>query len=256
MVLSNKGYAYKWDMSHQSLRSIPTDIPDFTTDLLLNNNQISTIADDAFNGLGEVEILHLTGNRLREIRKGMWQGLKAVKRLYLSSNLISYLGDEAFSTVPKLEGLWITSNNIRRLAPEMFKGMNSIKRLDFGNNKIETVEPKTFYSVPKSMQTLNLDYNNICTLPSDMLNRRNHPKRLMMRVRNNPVQCDTNVCWLMKAEADGWLWGSEMSQVVKDCNYVTNHRRYCLNGSTSYSAKWPMFLILCETFLVLVIVYV
>ena len=109
---------------------------------------------------GKLEELHLTANKLREIKKGMWQGLNDLKTLYMSSNQISNLGDEAFSSVPKLETLNLNSNSMRMLKPEMFKGMNSIKTLYLGNNEIGTVEPKTFYNVPKSMKSLNLNQNN------------------------------------------------------------------------------------------------
>ena len=93
-------------------------------------------------------------------------------------------------------------------------------------------------------------------MPSNILNRANHPEYLKMDVTYNPIQCDTNVCWLMKAEADGWLWGSEMSQVVKNCNYVTNYTGYCpkddpVDESTRHSAKMPMLLFACAISLVL-----
>ena len=105
--------------------------------------------------------------------------------------------------------------------------MESIRSLYLANNEIGTVEGKTFYNVPKSMKSLKLDHNEIRTLPANMLNRANHPNHLKLDVTYNPLQCDTNVCWLMKGEEDGWLWGTGISQVVRDCDYVSNHTGHC-----------------------------
>ncbi|BES89823.1 Slit protein [Nesidiocoris tenuis] len=123
------------DCSGRSLTEVPKDIPMFTTDLLLNDNDIGKIKSD-----------------------GLFGRLPNLVKLDLRRNQISGIESNAFEGCQKLNELLLAENQISEIHNKMFNGLNNLKILSLYDNKISCVMPGSFDSLT-FLHTLNLLQN-------------------------------------------------------------------------------------------------
>ena len=71
--------------------------------LFLNSSNIFSLGKNAFNGLSELEILHLEHNWISEIDGEEFQNLTSLKELYLHSNQIFYIDQTTFANLSSLQ---------------------------------------------------------------------------------------------------------------------------------------------------------
>jgi hypothetical protein len=95
--------------SNRQLKQIPSDIPQSTTHLYLNNNQINSI---------ENNLTYLTN----------------LKYLSLANNHLEDLSTEEFSTMIKIESLDLSSNYIENIEQKTFSNMINLHTLYLHNN--------------------------------------------------------------------------------------------------------------------------
>ncbi|XP_025196872.1 protein slit [Melanaphis sacchari] len=123
------------DCSGRSLTEIPKDIPIYTTELLMNDNEIGKIKSD-----------------------GLFGRLPHLQKLEMKRNIISSVEANAFEGAIKLYELNLSENKIRQVHNKMFIGLHNLKILTLLNNEITCVMPGSFDYLP-ALRTLNLQMN-------------------------------------------------------------------------------------------------
>ena len=93
------------DCSNAGLTTVPKDIPVQVTHLILDNNNIQTLPNEAFKekqqGLKNVLVLSIKNNNLHQIGITAFAYLPKIKKLNLFNNSISFLPKSVFSPIRK-----------------------------------------------------------------------------------------------------------------------------------------------------------
>ncbi|KAK9745235.1 Leucine rich repeat [Popillia japonica] len=121
--------------SGRNLKEIPRDIPLYTRELLLNDNEIEKIKSDGlFGRLPNLIKLDLRRNQIMGIEENSFEGALSISELLLSDN------------------------KLLEVHNKMFLGLHNLKILSLNNNKITCVMPGSFDHLG-SLHTLNLVQN-------------------------------------------------------------------------------------------------
>ena len=184
----------------------------------LQYNKISYIEPRTFLHLTQCTDLNMTGNSLTHIRRGMFQGLLSLKYLDLHSNTIRDIDSEAFLPLKQCASLWLPQNELTSLSAEMFKGLQSLDTLDLHSNQISVIERGTFSHLPL-LRNLYLNNNQLIT-PMDEQDLA-HSQNIFLFLDQNPLQCDTRMCWIKQAERDRriTLHGGSLEEKPECVNY-------------------------------------
>uniref|UniRef100_A0A672MNX8 Slit homolog 3 protein-like n=1 Tax=Sinocyclocheilus grahami TaxID=75366 RepID=A0A672MNX8_SINGR len=85
------------DCSNLKLTKTPPHLPEHTTDLRLNDNEISVLeATGAFKKLPNLRKINLSNNKLRDIREGAFDGAGGVLELLLTGNKLQSVSGRMF----------------------------------------------------------------------------------------------------------------------------------------------------------------
>ncbi|XP_008053334.1 extracellular matrix protein 2 isoform X2 [Carlito syrichta] len=152
--------------------TILTQIPPLTapeiTSLELIGNSITSIPDEAFNGLPNLERLDLSKNNITSSGIGTkaLKLLKKLTRLNMDGNNLVQIPSELPST---LEELKINENNLQAIDEESLSGLNQLVTLELeGNNLSEAnVNPLAFKAL-KSLSYLRLGKNKFRIIPQGL----------------------------------------------------------------------------------------
>lgn len=109
------------DCSGRGLKEIPRDIPLYTTELLLNNNELERIPSD-----------------------GLFGRLPNLVKLDLHRNFIARIEQNAFEGASKITELLLSGNKISEIHNKMFLGLHALKTLSLYDNMISCVMPGSF----------------------------------------------------------------------------------------------------------------
>ena len=87
-------------------------------------------------------------------------------------------------------------------------GTPSLERLDLQGNRLTDI-PRHGISHMPLLETLELSSNHLTTLRDDVINTDDYsdthgrPPRLRINLSNNPIECDSGLCWLV--EVSDWI---------------------------------------------------
>jgi Leucine-rich repeat (LRR) protein len=143
-----------YDKRHQNLTSIPRNsIPQATTRLLLDYNQITAVQQADFNDLfTDLEIISLHDNFISAIELGCFTGTK-LRQMYLGNNSIEKFPD--FSAVSStLEEVYLQLNSINSVNKDDLKELSQLKLLNLKFNPLEFISDHLLGL--SNMETLNL----------------------------------------------------------------------------------------------------
>ena len=149
----------------------------------------------------------------------------AVEEVILAINDISHINGGAFSHLVHCAWLDLPTNKLTEVKADMFRGLQSLTTLGLGNDHISYIEPGSFANLP--LTNLYLDSNQLRTpLQQDDVFKSHH---LLLLLEDNPLECDSRMCWLKKEEKEGWIdldlrypWGEFYDK--PDCvNYPNVH---------------------------------
>uniref|UniRef100_A0A8C6TX68 Slit homolog 3 (Drosophila) n=1 Tax=Neogobius melanostomus TaxID=47308 RepID=A0A8C6TX68_9GOBI len=158
------------DCSNLKLTRVPPHIPEHTTDLRLNDNEIAVLeATGTFKKLPNLRKINLSNNKLRDIREGAFDGAGGVLELLLTGNKLSGLQGRMFRGLTGLKTLMLRSNQISCIDNGTFTGLSSVRLLSLYDNRISSIAPGAF-STLHSLSTINL--------------------------LSNPYLCDCHLAWL------------------------------------------------------------
>ncbi|XP_010190470.1 PREDICTED: extracellular matrix protein 2, partial [Mesitornis unicolor] len=167
----------------------PISDPDLTS-LDLTGNGITTISDEAFNGIPNLEWIDLSKNNITSpgIGPQAFKVLKKLKRLYLDGNMLVHIPSELPST---LEEIKINDNHLHAIDEDGLQGLKNLVTLELEGNTLSeaNVSPLAFYPL-KSLSYLRLGRNKFRIIPQGL------PATLEeLYLENNHIEEVSEICF-------------------------------------------------------------
>ncbi|XP_078139983.1 extracellular matrix protein 2 isoform X2 [Centroberyx gerrardi] len=160
----------------------PLSIPDLKS-LSLEGNNISSIPEEAFNGIPNLEWINLGKNTLTSagIAAKAFRGLKLLRRLYLDGNFLEAVPSDL---PPALQELKINENRLRQIDDDSFQDLSSLVILELEGNLLSegNVDPLAFAPLVQ-LSYLRLGRNHFRTVPQGL------PRTLLeLYLENNLIE--------------------------------------------------------------------
>ncbi|XP_016132038.1 slit homolog 1 protein-like [Sinocyclocheilus grahami] len=158
------------DCSNLRMTKFPEHLPLSTTELRLNNNDLSILeATGLFQSLTHLKKINLSNNKITEIEDGAFDGASSVVELHLTANHLVSVRGGMFRGMDGLRMLMLRNNRIRCIHNSSFSGLQNVRLLSLYDNQLTTIMPGAFHTLP-NLSTLNL--------------------------LANPFNCDCRLSWL------------------------------------------------------------
>uniref|UniRef100_A0A8C7H7U1 Slit homolog 1b (Drosophila) n=1 Tax=Oncorhynchus kisutch TaxID=8019 RepID=A0A8C7H7U1_ONCKI len=158
------------DCSNLRLTKFPQHLPASTTELRLNNNDISVLeATGVFKTLSQLKKINLSNNKISEIEDGVFEGAGSVMELHLTANHLDSVRGTMFRGMGGVRMLMLRNNRISCIHNGSFTGLTNVRLLSLYDNQLHTIMPGAFDTLP-NLSTLNL--------------------------LANPFNCDCRLAWL------------------------------------------------------------
>ncbi|XP_070490339.1 protein slit isoform X1 [Chironomus tepperi] len=123
------------DCSGRGLKEIPRDIPLYTTELLLNDNQLGRIKSDGlFGRLPNLVKLDLRRNQITGIEPRAFEGAFKIQEMLISENKMSEVHNKMFFGLHNLKTLSLFDNVISCVMPGSFDQLTSLSQLNLASN--------------------------------------------------------------------------------------------------------------------------
>ncbi|NXL51449.1 ECM2 protein, partial [Podilymbus podiceps] len=167
----------------------PISDPDLTS-LDFTGKDITTISDEAFNGIPNLEWIDLSKNNITSpgIGPQAFKILKKLKRLYLDGNMLVHIPSELPST---LEEIKINDNQLHAIDEYALQDLKNLVTLELEGNKLSeaNVSPLAFYPL-KSLSYLRLGRNKFRIIPQGL------PATLEeLYFENNQIEEVSEICF-------------------------------------------------------------
>jgi len=169
---SESSKPYTLDLSHNDLSFLcnrtflELHVVD-VVNLSLARNVIGCIAQHAFLGLEELEILDLSFNNLKYIHQDTFKYNRKLYWLSLADNKLFTLSSEGvFINVLSLRFLDLSSCSMTDFSYNIFKDTNNIKYLNISHNQIRNIKQGTF-DLLKELRCLDISFNSLSSLHND-----------------------------------------------------------------------------------------
>ncbi|XP_030638748.1 slit homolog 1b [Chanos chanos] len=144
------------DCSNLRLTQFPEHLPSSTTELRLNNNDLTVLeATGVFRSLSQLRKINLSNNKISEIEDGAFDGASSVVELHLTANHLDSLRGGMFRGMDGLRMLMLRNNRISCVHNSSFSGLHNVRLLSLYDNQLTTIMPGAFDSLP-NLSTLNL----------------------------------------------------------------------------------------------------
>jgi hypothetical protein len=155
------------------------------TILSLGLRAITSLENDPFAGMGALEELHLTGNRISVLPVETFDALTSLKILEMQAQQIpmSTLQLGVFDALTSLKHLRLDGNSMGNLPLHIFDALTSLEVLELMGNSISTLPPGIFRALT-SLLYLDLSFNSISALPLGIFNQLTSLRSLALRTNS------------------------------------------------------------------------
>ena len=139
----------------------------------------------------------------------------------LRSNRVVVLRDGTWEELSSLDTLDLAHNELRIIRKGLWRGLDHFTELDLSSNHVEVIQDGGFDNMLLGAQfSLNLTDNRLTSISEASF----HPdivhfKGLVLNLRGNPFNCDTEMCWLQLGQAEGRIQFPEESSEPECRNY-------------------------------------
>ncbi|KAH8302819.1 hypothetical protein KR044_010930 [Drosophila immigrans] len=152
----------------------------FLERIILNNNHIIALDEDAFANHIRLRDLNLEHNQIFEMDRHAFRNLPHCERLYMNNNNISTLHEGLFADMTRLTYLNLAHNQINVLTSEIFRGLGNLNVLKLTRNNLNFIGDTVFAEL-WSLSELELDDNRIERISERALDGLNNLKTLNLR---------------------------------------------------------------------------
>ena len=213
------------DLSHNHLRSIPSQLPIGLNRLMLSYNDIDGFNFVPFINLQFLEILYLDHNKISSIRRKSFYSphhvegkdaslLKRLKKLALNGNSISTVEDFSFKSLYSLQRLTLANNLVQEVTKGTLTGLTNLEYLDLRSNEISFIQADALGKL-KMLKYLYLKNNQLTVLPKSLpllewfdissnfitkIDEKDYKDDIypldILVIADNPLHCDCHMLWL------------------------------------------------------------
>ncbi|XP_034019350.1 keratocan [Thalassophryne amazonica] len=151
-------------MDDNLLSSVPSPLPTNLEHLRLSRNRISKIPAGIFNGLDQLNLLDLQGNKLMDdaVTEVSLKGLNNLVQINLAKNQLSSMPVGLPDTTTQL---FLDGNNIDKIPADYFKSLPKVAFVRLNHNKLDSSGvPRDVFNV-SSILDLQLSHNQLTELP-------------------------------------------------------------------------------------------
>ncbi|WP_138206294.1 leucine-rich repeat domain-containing protein [Haloimpatiens lingqiaonensis] len=141
------------------------------TELRLSGNNIKYLPKGVFDGLTGLKKLSLTINGIVELPEGIFDNLTNLTELSLDQNHIKKVPRGIFDKLKNLKSLGFTENELMELPDGIFDNLTALEGLYLYNNKLESI-PNGIGKL-KQLKTLAVNNNKIEMVPEELSNLSN-----------------------------------------------------------------------------------
>ncbi|XP_018013927.1 leucine-rich repeat neuronal protein 2 [Hyalella azteca] len=134
----------------------------------VGKNEISTIFHDTFLGPINIKQLVLSNNNINYIEDEAFTDLKKLEILDLEQNLLGSLYEEWFTGLSKLLSLNLAHNRVHNVPASVFRPLQNLRSLFLAGNRISSIDPRAFSGLTK-LQELTLNDNLLSRVPTAAL---------------------------------------------------------------------------------------
>ncbi|XP_044761422.1 chaoptin [Coccinella septempunctata] len=168
----------KIDLSNNALRKLTesslTGFKNTLVELRMADNLLGDtlnpiFSSNEFHGLSLLKILDLSGNRIRAIEEGIFEGCGDLNEVYLDRNSMTSVPSSSLNGPRNLRILSLKSNRIGDLKNgPLFPSQQNLEELILDDNLISTIESGSFAGL-KNLKILRLARNKLKKFNSDAL---------------------------------------------------------------------------------------
>ncbi|XP_074660049.1 uncharacterized protein LOC141912634 [Tubulanus polymorphus] len=168
------GYSQQRASSLFQTVSVQSDDPN-----AISSYQLTYLAKDAFRQSGQINVLALTGNRIRIIHAGQFDSLRQLKRLSLKKNRIKLVSMASFRGLDNLKKLDLSYNHLDEMPRTLFNDVPNLTQLHLRGNRLKTLHREIFDKLER-LKVLDLSQNRIEDLPDDLFRRAANLEELVL----------------------------------------------------------------------------
>lgn len=170
------------DASHVGLERVPQSLTRYVRDLRLGRNNITRINLGDLDSYPHLGLLVLDDNAIEDVEDDALGRQEYLARLWLNGNRLTRI---PLNLPPMLVALYIEENSIEELPPNSFPGLSNLEQLFLQRNQIRTIADCAFCDLSK-LKTLDLQANQIEVLSSEAF--RNLSSLVLLDVSQNPIR--------------------------------------------------------------------
>ncbi|ESO90996.1 hypothetical protein LOTGIDRAFT_163508 [Lottia gigantea] len=148
-------------LTDNHLATVPKGLPPTLQKLYIEKNQLSTIKNDDFLNLTDLEELYLTSNQIHALEGHAFAGLNRLSKLHLDQNRIGTLPGKVFGPLVRLVSLSLNKNNLQSIQDHAgtFSSLVSLVFLGLSDNQCSKIPMDLFHPL-KSLAFLEISNNS------------------------------------------------------------------------------------------------
>ncbi|KAM8897486.1 trophoblast glycoprotein-like [Spinachia spinachia] len=175
---------------------VPGDIPEWTSTLILNGRNISTLPRGAFMSNGtelQMTTLSLSHNGIQAIEPYAFLGLPRLHLLDLSHNQLEYISGRAFHGLLELRSLYLNHSIVPAATKQLSDALNAhsllnLHRLELAGNALQSIPPLRLDM--HNLHALVLTNNSIASIGTGNVTMLYQQKRVRVYLALNPFRCN------------------------------------------------------------------